>query len=128
TGSSTTGGVGMPPRGDSASSGVPRKVEETDLYRVEGDRLYYLNGYRGLMVFDIANVDQPKLIGRSAIFGSPVEMVVRQGVATVVVSDWYGTMDDGSPFHGSIVRGIDASDAANIRILGEAKLGGWVRD
>src|SRR5262249_19006273 len=28
----------------------------------------------------------------------------------------------------SIVRGIDASDPANIRILGEAKLGGWVRD
>ena len=111
------------------SGGVGRApAVETDLYRVEGDRLYYLNGYRGLMVFDISNVDQPKLIGRSAIFGQPVEMIVRQGVATIVVADWFGRMDDGTPFHGSIVRGIDASDPANIRILGEAKLGGWVRD
>jgi hypothetical protein len=111
-----------------ASSSAPRTVEETDLYRVDGDRLYYLNGYRGLMIFDISNIDRPKLIGRSAIFGSPVEMVVHNGIATVVVADWYGHMDDGSPFHGSIVRGIDASDPNNIKILGEARLGGWVRD
>jgi len=37
-------------------------------------------------------------------------------------------MDDGTPFHGSIVRGLDATDPRNIRVLGEAKLGGWVRD
>lgn len=111
-----------------AQSAAPRTVEETDLYRVEGNRLYYLNGYRGLMIFDISQIDHPRLIGRSPIFGSPVEMVVHQGVATVVVADWYGHMDDGSPFHGSIVRGIDANDPNNIKILGEARLGGWVRD
>ena len=37
-------------------------------------------------------------------------------------------MDDGTPFHGSIVRGLDATDPANIKVLGEAKLGGWVQD
>jgi hypothetical protein len=55
-------------------------------------------------------------------------MVVRNGVAIVVVADWYGRTDDGAPFHGSVVRGIDASDPANMRIVGDAKLGGWVRD
>ena len=39
----------------------------------------------------------------------------------MVVADWYGQMDDGSPFHGSIVRGLDATDPANIKVLGEAK-------
>lgn len=113
-----------------ASAPLPaqRKVEETDLYRLEGNRLYYLNSYRGLMVFDVTNIDQPKLLGRAPIFGSPVEMIVRNGVATVVVADWYGRLEDGSPFHGSIVRGIDASDPSNIRTTGEAKLGGWIRD
>jgi hypothetical protein len=105
-----------------------RTVEETDLYRLDGNRLYYLNAYRGLMVFDVTDVDHPTLLGRSPIFGSPVEMVVRSGIATVVVGDWYGSMEDGSPFHGSIVRGIDASDPANIKVTGEARLGGWVRD
>ena len=119
-----------PGKGTSTSSGAsqPRKVEETDLYRLEGDRLYYLNQYRGLMVFDVSDVDHPALLGRSAVYGSPVEMIVRNGIASVVVADWYGTMDDGTPFHGSIVRGIDATDPANMKVLGEAKLGGWVRD
>ena len=76
-----------------------RTVEETDLYRLEGDRLYYLNSYRGLMVFDVSNVDSPKLLGRSPIYGDPIEMIVRNGVASVVVSDWYGTTDAGTPFH-----------------------------
>jgi hypothetical protein len=111
-----------------AGSTKPRTVEETDLYRLDGDRLYYLNQYRGLMVFDVTDVDQPKLLGRSPIYGSPIEMVVRGGIASVVVADWYGTMDDGTPFHGSIVRGIDARDPANMKITGEALLGGWVRD
>ena len=111
-----------------SSTSTPRTVEETDLYRLEGDRLYYLNGYRGLMVFDVTDVDHPALIGRSPIYGSPVDMIVRNGIAIVVVADWFGQMDDGSPFHGSIVRGLDATDPANIKLLGEAKLGGWVAD
>jgi hypothetical protein len=110
------------------SNATPRTVEETDLYRLDGDRLYYLNSYRGLMVFDVSDVDHPQLLGRSAIYGEPIEMIVRDGIANVVVADWYGTMDDGTPFHGSIVRGIDARDPANIAITGEAYLGGWVRD
>ena len=32
------------------------------------------------------------------------------------------------PFHGSIVRGLDATDPTNIKVLGEAKLGGWIQD
>ncbi len=111
-----------------ASSTAPRAVEETDLYRLEGDRLYYLNAYRGLMVFDVSNVDAPQLLGRSPIYGSPVEMVVHDGIASVVVSDWYGTDGLGTPFYGSVVRGIDATDPAHMKILGNARLGGWVRD
>jgi hypothetical protein len=111
-----------------ASKSTARTVQETDLYRLDGNRLYYLNSYRGLMVFDVTNVDQPKLLGRSAIYGTPVDMIVNRGIATVVVGDWYGTLDDGSPFHGSIVRGLDATDPTNIKVLGDAKLGGWVQE
>jgi hypothetical protein len=122
------GAAGTPAPTAGNGSTTPRTVEETDLYRLEGNRLYYLNGYRGLMVFDVTNPDKPALLGRSAIYGSPVDMVVHNGIATVVVGDWYGQMDDGTPFHGSIVRGLDATDPANIKVLGEAKLGGWVQD
>ncbi len=116
---------GIPPTADPVPS---RTVEETDLYRLDGNRLYYLNSFRGLMVFDVTTPDRPRLLGRSPIFGDPVDMIVRNGIAVVVIGDWFGRMDDGTPFHGSIVRGLDASDPSNIRVLGEAKLGGWVRD
>ncbi|MGH7269340.1 MAG: beta-propeller domain-containing protein, partial [Polyangiaceae bacterium] len=114
--------------GAGQSASTPRTVQETDLYRLDGNRLYYLNSYRGLMVFDVTNVDQPKLLGRSPIFGSPVDMIVNNGIATVVVGDWYGTLADGTPFHGSIVRGLDATDPTNIKVIGDTKLGGWVQE
>ncbi|HEY0195649.1 MAG TPA: beta-propeller domain-containing protein [Kofleriaceae bacterium] len=137
-GGGTRNGGGADSGAGDAEGGVPsptnptssptRTVEETDLYRLEGNRLYYLNSYRGLMVFDVTNPDAPALLGRSPIFGTPVDMIVRNGVATVVVGDWYGALDSGEPFHGSIVRGLDATDPAHIKVVGEAKLGGWVRD
>jgi hypothetical protein len=120
-------GAGESNAGPQAAA-TPRTVQETDLYRVDGTRLYYLNSYRGLMVFDVTNVDKPRLLGRSAIYGTPVDMIVNQGIATVVVGDWYGKNDDGTPFHGSIVRGLDATDPAHIKVIGDAKLGGWVQD
>ena len=111
-----------------SSKPTTRTVQETDLYRLDGNRLYYLNSYRGLMVFDVTTSISPKLLGRSPIFGTPVDMIVSNGIATVVVGDWYGTLDDGTPFHGSIVRGLDATDPTNIKVLGDAKLGGWVQE
>jgi hypothetical protein len=125
----TTGAVAAPAAKGSGSTATPtRTVQETDLYRLDGNRLYYLNSYRGLMVFDVTNVDQPKFLGRSPIFGTPVDMIVSAGIATVVVGDWYGTLDNGAPFHGSIVRGLDATDPTHIKVLGDAKLGGWVQE
>ncbi len=126
--SAAAGATSASGAGKGATTAATRKVEETDLYRLDGDRLYYLNQYRGLMVFDVSDVDHPALLGRSPIYGSPIEMIVRNGIASVVVADWYGKMDDGTPFHGSIVRGIDARDPTNIQITGEALLGGWVKD
>lgn len=105
-----------------------KTVKETDIYRVEGNRLYFLNAYRGLMVFDVTNVDQPKLLGRSPVYGTPVEMFVQDGFATVVIGDWYGNTLDGKPFHGSVVRGIDARDPANMKVAGETLVKGWARD
>ena len=119
--------AGAAPRTD-AGTGTTRTIEETDLYRLDGNRLYYLNGYRGLMVFDVTNVDAPRLLGRAPLFGSPVEMIVRNGVAYAIVADWYGRDASGNPFHGSVVRALDARDPAHITVTSEAPLRGWTRD
>jgi hypothetical protein len=114
--------------GGATTPTVAASVQETDIYRVDGNTLYYLNAYRGLMVFDVTNVDQPVLLGRSPIFGDPQEMFVNDGVAVVVVGDWYGTSPDGSPFYGSIARGLDCTDPTNIKDVGDAYLRGYVQD
>ena len=44
-----------------------------ELYRLDGNRLYYLNSYRGLMVFDVSDPDHPRMLGRSPIFGNPAQ-------------------------------------------------------
>jgi hypothetical protein len=116
-----------------STSTSTRTVQETDLYAVAGDTLFYLNSYRGLMAFDITNIDQPKLLNRWPIFGTPVQMFAQNGTVVVVVADYYGIVDSTSnatttPFHGSIVVGLDATDPSNIQYLGDAELGGDIQD
>jgi len=104
----------------------PLENPRAPIYSLQGNRLYMLNGYRGLLVFDVTDIDHPRLIGRAPFSGWPMEMVVLGTVATVVLADWYGENADGSPFYGSVVRRLDVSDATNIRQLEDLRLGGWV--
>jgi hypothetical protein len=46
------------------SSATSREVAESDIWRIAGDRLYFFNQLRGLQVFDIANPDDPTLLGQ----------------------------------------------------------------
>jgi hypothetical protein len=123
-------GTAAPQTSATSTAATTRTVQETDLYAFDQttNHLFYLNSYRGLMVFDLTQVDNPKLLGRYGVFGTPVQMFVTNGLAVVVVADWYGTTVDGQPFHGSIVEGLDATDPTNIKLTGQAPLGGWIQD
>jgi len=48
----------------SGAASVARTVTESDIWRIAGDRLYFFNQLRGLQVFDIANPDDPSLLGQ----------------------------------------------------------------
>jgi hypothetical protein len=67
-----------------------RDVEEADVVKLVGDRLYILNPYRGLMLFDLSDPDAPHLMGRCNIVGTPVDMYIVGDMAYVVVSANYG--------------------------------------
>ena len=131
SGSSSGGsGSGLGTGGGKSGGGgqTNAKVSETDIYRVSGSTLYYLDTYRGLMIFDISNADQPKLVGRAPVFGDPQEMFVQGSLAVIVLGDWYGTNPDGSPFYGSLVEGDDCTDPTNLKNVGSAYLRGYVQD
>ena len=119
--------AGAPPAapGSGNKSASPsRAVEETDLYRLEGDRLYYLNGYRGLMVFDVKDPDHPGCSAARRSTARPVEMLVQNGVATVVVADWSARSTTGRHSAARSCAGSTPASRRNIKVVGEAKLGG----
>lgn len=120
------------PGSDSDGEGEERTVEEADIYRFEGDRLYVLNQFRGLFVFDVSDVDHPRQIGRLPLRGTPIEMYVRDGRAYAIISDYFdwthetdGTL---TPKYGSRIVGIDLTDPANPVEIGSTFLDGFVSD
>ena len=144
----SAGWAGSSPPGSSADAGAAapgedsdrgadeRTVEEADLYRVVGDRLYVLNSYRGLYVFDVSDPDHPRELGRMPLVGHPVEMYVRGDRAYAILSEyftyWYdeAAFDDAGlePYHGSRIVAIDLSDPTKPEELGDVLLDGYVAD
>jgi hypothetical protein len=128
------GGAAAPD--DRGPEGMDRTVEEADLYRIVGDRLYVLNQYRGLYVFDVTDPDHPRELGRMPLVGYPVEMYVRGDRAYAILSDyftyWYDERafaDAGlTPYFGSRIVAIDLSDPEAPREIGDVLLDGYVAD
>ncbi len=101
-----------------------REVDGADVVVVREERLYYLNGTTGLAVYDVSDAATPRLLGRAPLVGTPISLVVRQGVAVVVVADWEAPEGD---FRGSIARAFDVRGGGPVAI-GEARLRGTARE
>lgn len=79
------------PEGDSLAARAPggrsQAVEEADVYKVDGTKLFYLNTYRGFLVYDVANPKAPKQMGRLPVYGHPIEMYVQNNVVYALMND-----------------------------------------
>ncbi len=87
-----TGGGAWPPSGaagaaeadaDRGLDEIARRVEEADLYRLDGDLLYLLSAHRGLGVADLSAC---ALRGRLGLAGYPLEMFLRGERAFVLLA------------------------------------------
>jgi len=110
-----------------------REIVEADIFKLEGDLLFVMNAYRGLVVIDVADPDQPRVLGRLPFQANPVDMYVRDGRAYIVMSDYftYWQFDpDADPlgFHGSQVLIVDVTDPAHPTELGSLPVEGEVTD
>lgn len=110
-----------------------REIVEADVFKLEGDRLYVLNRYRGLVIIDVSDPDRMRIQGRLPFQAVPVEMYVRDGRAYVVNSDWfqywqYDTDADPHGFHGSEVMIVDVEDPEHPALLGHLPVEGEVTD
>lgn len=80
----------------SDSSNAQRAVEEADIIKLDGTRLYALSRYGGLSIVDASDPEHLRLLGRKRTDGVPFEMYVRDGRAYVMINNlgrWVSNVD-----------------------------------
>lgn len=131
-GAGTGGTSGAPTDGD--EGGDPsRAIEEADIIKVQGDRLYALSQYGGLSVIDVGERDQLRLLGRHKVSATPFEMYVREGIVFALYRGYgesrydeaTGTYTWSQTSHVVI---LDARDPSSIRPLGKFPIPGEISD
>jgi hypothetical protein len=110
-----------------------REIVEADIVQAHGDVLYVLNRFRGLVLIDMTQPDQPSVIGRVPFQAQPVDMYVRDGKAYIVMSDYfvYWQFDsDADPqgFHGSQLLVVDVADPHQPKEVSGFKVQGEITD
>jgi len=132
----TPGAAPQQPRdaaGNTASSAAMREIVEADVVQAQGDVLYVLNRYRGLVLIDMSQPDSPYVIGRVPFQAVPVDMYLRDKRAYIVMSDYfsYWQWDKGADpqgFHGSQLLVVDVTNPARPETLTGFPIDGQVTD
>ena len=105
-------------------------IEDSDVVRLDGNKLYVLNAFRGLQAVDVSDPLAPKLLSRVAAQGTPREMYVANSVATVLLSEHYAFTST-SPGQlqstiGSQVQVVDLATPSAMQTAASIDLPGWV--
>lgn len=123
--------------GSSPTPGAPMgrnaAVEEADIYRVDHNRLFYLNTYRGFVIYDLADPKKPARLARLPIYGYPVEMFVSGNTVYALLRDvLYLTQKDGQlrfdRHNTSQLVAIDVTDPSAPKILKTVDIVGELRE
>jgi len=108
----TTNGAGV---GDiTTTGGSTATVVESDIWKIDGDRLYFFNQLRGLQVIDVGQPDVPVLLGtlRMPAAGEDLYVLDHDHVALLKrANNWWGPVIFLSR-PGLISRGVFLSDTA----------------
>jgi hypothetical protein len=93
-GTSENAGAAPPADGKTAPQGREGTVEEADIYRVDAGRLFYLNTYRGFIIYDLNDPKNPQKVSRLPVHGYPIEMFVDGNTVYALLRDaLYVTQD-----------------------------------
>lgn len=126
-------------------SGVPvddREVEEADIVKLVDDRMYILNPYRGLLIVDLSDPDDPAILGRANVLGTPVDLYVVGDTAIVITSasmnfwnqylygdSWWREGEDDVAFRlGSEIALVDVGDPVRPVIVDRMAVEGYITD
>ena len=119
--------------GNGAPSGREGQVEEADIYRIDNNNLYYLNTYKGFVIYDFNDPKAPRKISSLPVYGYPVEMFVEGTTLYALLRDVLylnnknGTIEFETNHVSQLVT-IDVSDLQNPRILSRTDINGQLRE
>lgn len=110
-----------------------RAIEEADIIKVEGDRLYALSRYSGLTIIDVSDATDLKLRGSHRSTATPFEMYIEGERAYVMYNGWGRYEFDALAGYwswqtSSRIQALDVSDPDDILLLGQFDLPGEVSD
>lgn len=116
-----------------APSGRTGTVEEGDIYRVDSNRLFYLNTYRGFVIYDLADPAHPAQVSRLPIHGYPIEMYVEGNIVYALLRDALYLTRDATGLqvtrrNVSQLVAIDVSDLAHPKLLKSLDISGQLRE
>ncbi len=89
----TLGTAGTTANLNTAGGSAPAAVVESDIWKIDGDRLYFFNQLRGLQVIDITAPDDPTLLGtlRMPASGEDLYVIDQNHVALLKRGEsWWG--------------------------------------
>jgi hypothetical protein len=129
----TSTGAPAADRGAGAPMGRMGEVQEADIYKMVGTRLYYFNTYRGFIVYDVADPTKPVLLSRLPVYGYPIEMFVEGNVVYALLREsLYLTQANGKlqfqRHNVSQLVSIDVTDVANPKVLKSLDIIGNLRE
>ncbi len=130
---------GVPNGGEAESSdeggatAAARAIEEADIIKLEGNRLYALSSHGGVSVIDVSNPDALKLLGRHRSTATPFELYVRDETMFVLYNGYgeYEYLEDEGYYNfyqTSYVIALDASDPQNIVEQERFEIPGYISD
>ncbi|HEX2659979.1 MAG TPA: beta-propeller domain-containing protein [Polyangia bacterium] len=132
-GAADSAGKGATTAQPGAPSGRTGTVEEADIYRIDGNRMFYFNTYRGFLVYDLTDPKHPQRVSRLPVYGYPVEMFVQGNTVYALLRDaLYLTETAGQVrferHDVSQLISIDVTDPAHPQVLKTIDIVGQLRE
>ncbi|MBN1389109.1 MAG: beta-propeller domain-containing protein [Candidatus Thermoplasmatota archaeon] len=112
---------------DDSKASEEREVEEADIVRSVGDRIYVLNNYMGFLSVNMEEPSAPYIEGRTPVLGTPVSMYIVDFLGFVIASN-APALDGSAGGSSGRLYILDLTDNTDPRIVKTVELDGYPLD
>ena len=109
--------------GTPVGTDTPRTVVESDIWNINGDRLYFFNQYRGLQVIDISKPDSAHVLGTLELPAAGEQMYLADSNHVLLLA--HGQCGYGTDQSQLFVLNVSNGNPVTVTNL---PMGGWLRD